>query len=58
MRRAENPLTFVRGRVPRLLSTAWIQVLTLTLILPLPLTLTLPLPLTLARRSSRRCSTR
>jgi len=26
VRRAENPLTFVRGRVPRLLSTAWIQV--------------------------------
>ena len=56
MRRAENPLTFVRGRVPRLLSTAWIQVLTLTL--TPTLTLTLTPTLTLALTLTLTCSMR
>ena len=61
VRRAENPLTFVRGRVPRLLSTAWIQValltmapLTMALLTVAPLTMA---PLTMARRRGSRWST-
>ena len=56
VRRAENPLTFVRGRVPRLLSTAWIQVALLTMA-PLTMALLTVAPLTMARRLGSRWST-